>query len=304
MNRFTHKLFKVFQAFTIVLTLCLPITAAADDDGSAAILQQIKLLIQNIALYSGINLEAPPPSFSTPQINSTNTIDGAIQQLLQTMTTVSAGSSYTLTTLDSMNADMLKLDALRAYLASVNSNQRASNLDVLLGPLTYQPIPPDQQSQFNSAFYSQNQKPQNQSDLALQFIQSLTQQQLPLTLPDPSTYANASDDDKKKYIASLQSYSSLVNIGVNNLKEMYADRLPQPNSDANLANKSPLQIATEMATRRLTPEWHNEMEHASSLAVQRETLYVLAEMNAQLLQARLRDERLLATVSVMQMQLI
>ena len=53
----------------------------------------------------------------------------------------------------------------------------------------------------------------------------------------------------------------------------------------------------------MNPNWYSEMETAKPLSVNREMLYVLAEMRLEMYRQRLIEERLLATVSIMQMQM-
>lgn len=98
------------------------------------------------------------------------------------------------------------------------------------------------------------------------------------------------------------------NVGLNNFVHMYAVRKPQ-NEVRNLGLKdshgnaitSMRQLQRYMAERRLQPEYISTMQTASPVTVSREILLTLAEIQHQLLVNNLQQERLLATLSVMQL---
>jgi hypothetical protein len=114
----------------------------------------------------------------------------------------------------------------------------------------------------------------------------------------------------QQYLATLRTLTAVSSVGISNLYYLYAERVPikmdNPNpNDTNQKQieKSPLQMEQEMATRRLRDaSWFAKMEAASPATIQREMLYLLAEIRFELFQNRMVNERLLATQSVIQVQ--
>ena len=77
------------------------------------------------------------------------------------------------------------------------------------------------------------------------------------------------------------------------------DGTQQPVNDA-----SQLQLQAFLINRRVgNSSWYTAIESAPAIGVQRETVFVLAEMQKQLLQLQMVNERMLATLSVMQTQM-
>lgn len=67
---------------------------------------------------------------------------------------------------------------------------------------------------------------------------------------------------------------------------------------------SPLQIENYVANHRVSNQkWYQQVANASPASVQRETLYVLAEMQSQMHQAHIDNEKLLATMTALQVQM-
>lgn len=128
----------------------------------------------------------------------------------------------------------------------------------------------------------------------------LTPIRLPNFLPrmDPKAQTSSSGvDPYSQYIADLYTYIARRSVGVANLNQIVASRT-KPDQDTPSKNE----VEHSMAMRRMKGEWHDKMEQASPVTVQREILYALAEMNYQLYEMRMQNERLLATVSVFQLQ--
>lgn len=121
-----------------------------------------------------------------------------------------------------------------------------------------------------------------------------------------------------KYNIMLRSYAALASVGTSNLYWMLAKRLPIVGSDGSSSkgpNGSPLTQASQemyMATKRLLPQgdngqpskWMTQINQATPLEVQRQTAVLLAEMNYQLYLNRVAQERMLATMSTLQLQLL
>ncbi len=110
------------------------------------------------------------------------------------------------------------------------------------------------------------------------------------------------------YQLNARSLIAARSVAVNNFEKLVAERTSIKNlgTKANLtdqtgkpiADASPLQVESYLATRRANdPKWYAHVQAASPDNVQRETLVVLAEIEAQNFQAHLDNERLLATLS-------
>lgn len=162
-------------------------------------------------------------------------------------------------------------------------NPRNKSLDInsLLGPLIYAPTQASQEGGPPSP---------RQDVVALDFIKFITAQSIPVQIKNP-----ISSGDKEKqnlYIARLRNYASHQSIDLSNYYQMLARRIKQ-----QATGKSQLQMEQEMTSRRLNSDWHDKMEEASPVVIQREILYLLAEINYQLYLTRVDQERLLATVT-------
>lgn len=137
--------------------------------------------------------------------------------------------------------------------------------------------------------------------------------------------AELRDSDKvKRYLAELRSYVAAQSVGINNFYYLYAQRIIQEGLGKTLnvhkpstvnatgaitageviPDVSPLQAEEYLANRRVRdPAWYKDMESTTSpLTIARETLYVLAEMRWELFKTRLENQRLLATLSTVQLQ--
>lgn len=127
-------------------------------------------------------------------------------------------------------------------------------------------------------------------------------------LPKEKKMELQNNSDFQKYRAALRSYLAAQSVGLNNLYQLMAERVPQPGlgSNAGIPGKSDaseIEIQQYLANRRSqSTDWYKQMASASPATVSRETLFVLAEMRQQLFQMQLVNERILATLSLMQMQ--
>lgn len=124
-----------------------------------------------------------------------------------------------------------------------------------------------------------------------------------------SLYAQLLNDSNYiNYQLSSRSALATRSVAVNNFQNLIVERTPVTglgttaglvNSNGTpIPNASPLQVESYLATRRAnSPAWYTQVQTESPASVQRETLVVLAEIEAQNFQAHLDSERLLATVS-------
>lgn len=116
------------------------------------------------------------------------------------------------------------------------------------------------------------------------------------------------DSNYINYQLSTRSTLAARSVAVNNFQNLITERTPVTglgttaglvNSNGTpVPNASPLQVESYLATRRANnPTWYTQVQTESPASVQRETLVVLAEIEAQNFQAHLDSERLLATLS-------
>ncbi len=138
----------------------------------------------------------------------------------------------------------------------------------------------------------------------------------------------------KQYQLSVRSLLASRSVALSNMNQLMVERTPikttQPNAglaslsetigvkpsviykkDPNNPSEktkyyvyaSPLQISNYIANHRAnSKQWYQDMAKASPATVQRETLYVLAEMESQMQRQHIDSERLLATLTAMQLE--
>jgi hypothetical protein len=119
----------------------------------------------------------------------------------------------------------------------------------------------------------------------------------------------------QQYLISLRSLVAQKSVGLNNLYQLYAERIPV--STQKLAQSvpeirntklypeaSPMKIDQYMATRRFSdPNWESMIQKKATPAeLMRQEIYLLREIRYELYQGRVQNERVLATLSVMELQ--
>ncbi len=151
---------------------------------------------------------------------------------------------------------------------------------------------------------------------ASRFIQFSTGINEPLSVINIS---NLNADQKKKlddtpagrdYRVYLRSLVAARSIAMDNILRMYAERLPVENlgkeagiPDKDKVDASPLQVQEYKATRRVTtPSWYQAMSKAAPATVERETLFVLAEIREQLYRMQQDNQRVILLLSIMELQ--
>lgn len=139
----------------------------------------------------------------------------------------------------------------------------------------------------------------------------------------------ATSSSYEKYQLTAREMIAQRSVALNNFNELAAERSPITTTQANpdLAQlsqaigvspstskdpktgqtlyiyASPLQISNFVTTHRTSsPQWYQQMMAASRANVQRETLFILAEMETEMQRQHLDNERLLATLSASQLQ--
>jgi|GEM_PF-4898199 len=174
-----------------------------------------------------------------------------------------------------------------------NGSDKAMSIDALLGSLTYK----DGDSNLYGIPSGTKNGNKSERDQAALFIKLSAGLANPPALFSRKNFFNVEKKTQNEYLNMIYQYAASLSVGVSNFAQMYARRVKQENG------KSLLQAEYELAKRRTEQSWHNEMEKQTPQVIQREILYTLAEMNYQMYQARLAQERLIATVSSLQLQL-
>ncbi len=168
----------------------------------------------------------------------------------------------------------------------------------------------------------------NQAGQADTFIRYVSGSLLPLAKPTQAEIKTVTDtvktgslDENKAavaqvnaYITMLRTYAAQASVGSSNLYYLMGKRLPTKTLDDDNGDdaQKTSQAAEEfkLATSRLFPKgdngkesnWMAQIKTASPADVQRQMAILLAEMNYQLYQNRMNQERMLMVLSVMQLQ--
>lgn len=107
------------------------------------------------------------------------------------------------------------------------------------------------------------------------------------------------------YKVALRSMIAARSLALNNLIGMYAKRLPIEGSGKEAGmpdqiNASAAEVQHYIATRRATDKgWYASMSAATPATIARETLFVLVEIQREIYELRQDNERILATLSIM-----
>jgi len=181
------------------------------------------------------------------------------------------------------------------------------DLNSLVGPLVYQQ---DEQKQSAKNFISAIGNLNNPFPVV--DLVSLAANQNP---PVDVTALTQANPTVTKYLNELRAYAAMQSIGLSNLYQLYAERVPS-NVDAQqnpqlasalaaigMPNASQLQLENYMATRRLTdPNWIASLSKDSPAALLRQIAILMAENLAESYNNRLATERLTATMSALVLQ--
>lgn len=156
----------------------------------------------------------------------------------------------------------------------------------------------------------------------IHFLANLT-----LPLPDPGLSTDSATRksqlqraDVQNYLLMIRTLVSLQSMALSNFNFLAEERkiipglgekanmkLPSASPGGNptpVKDASQLQLEQYLINNRLNNStWYASMNTASPAAVQREILFVLAETQRQLFELRMVNERMLATMSTMQMAL-
>ncbi len=154
----------------------------------------------------------------------------------------------------------------------------------------------------------------NQQPIATTFINSLVGLGLGFingaTPAQMQNYVSKNSTPGLVYLAMMANYASNLSVGMSTLNQIAARRYPQQQianlglvaSDGQTQVQSLAQLEKYMAQRRVSsPIWYATMAAASPATVQRETLFVLAEMRYQQYEMQLQQERIMATLAAIQL---
>ncbi len=122
-----------------------------------------------------------------------------------------------------------------------------------------------------------------------------------------------------EYFIKQRTYAAQASVGISNLYSLLANRLPITDADGKQITSKDLQgndlpvtkarQEMEMAVKRFikpsgkdAKTWADELKKSSSKDVQRQMAMLLAEMNYQMYLNRMIQQRMLATMSVLELQ--
>lgn len=192
-----------------------------------------------------------------------------------------------------------------------NCTKKLGNFSYGAGQTTTKVIP---NASFNAAYFMSPTNYANDSDAngpedAKAYIDFLSGTAYPFEIYDANAYKtlDLNSVTEQQYRVQVRSYLAQLSLGVDNLNYIYTQRLPQPGlgNAAGMANdsESPEAIDQALATHRTgNKQWYQDMEAAPPATVMREMLYVLAEMRYDMYQQKQLQERLLATMSAVELQ--
>lgn len=180
----------------------------------------------------------------------------------------------------------------------------------LLQPLAYTPIQDEQAKNVIDALGG-----------ALSPLNTINFEQLIANLSgDKNTNLKTKLNEKQiqNYLATLRTYVAAQTVALGNLYQLYAERQAIDPSKLSPTLKNALQVVANqtkgpisllqlenfMATRRtIDKNWHTGLLKDNPASLQREQIELLAENLAENYQARMTSERLLATMSVLVLEL-
>lgn len=196
-----------------------------------------------------------------------------------------------------------------------NSGDKAINIETLLTPLAYNGFTIDMQA-LNKTPPDLTSLTKNPSYNFIQLVGGLYQPVSTISwsgLTADQIQAIQNSTSYQKYQAAIRAYIAAQSVGASNLYQMMVQRIPQAGlgkaagmtdgAGNPIPDASVLQVDNYLATRRSqNQQWYKQMATASPTTISRETLFLLAEVREQLYQMQLQNQRLLATMSVMQLQ--
>lgn len=166
-------------------------------------------------------------------------------------------------------------------------NTRSLSLDTLLGPLNYGEM------QLRTVGNDGLANNTDYTNLAKNYIAYVTGMNNPplVNIPD----SNMTKISRNKRINKVRMFYALQSVALSNLNQMYARRLPRGGNDSVVAEEK------KAFSRWMSQNFNDQYKDASPLLLQKIQTRILAEMNYQLYETRQQNERILATLSALEM---
>lgn len=322
MRKITSMIFKKFST-KIVLVVCpLFITLcaqAATLDDVVNRLDGIKTQLSNAAkAFVALIYEPNPNNPATVALNiqqpennqliAQSVAQQSLAQIKQSLAPVYvAGVNYPQLKLD-LTAKVTGSDSVSAKTPSViaktepSQNKAAEQDSTAAG---------DDNFNFSNFITPMAYNPQQRLQAAhfITYVSGLADPLSPIQLNDQSKATIRGTEEGWNYLYALRTMMASQSVALTNLDYLFAERQPIANLATTAGLKtadgaaSKLQLQQYIATRRTDSEqWYKEMAQASPTTVAREQLNVLAEIERQLYQLHTDNEKILATLSVMEIQ--
>lgn len=195
-----------------------------------------------------------------------------------------------------------------SYMADQSCGNNIMSFESLVSPLTYRT------TQMPCDASSRNRTNRNQANYALNYLQLISDSIEPISNLTPAsafTTGTPSTDDIKALVNDRsQVYQNFMNLrrswlaawsaAYDNLYYIYTQHsIPTDANGNQVGNDSPMEISARIATARTSsPQWYSDIHGASSTVLQRETVFILAEIQRDLNEMRRENQRLLALQAI------
>lgn len=112
------------------------------------------------------------------------------------------------------------------------------------------------------------------------------------------------NEEYQRFVQDRRGFLSAQSVGLSNLYYLMALRTGKTKNDGkDIEKPSAMMLSSQIANSRTAdPSWYADVQTAYPAAVAREAVYILAEMQKELHEMRVENQRLLATLSVQLLQ--
>lgn len=197
------------------------------------------------------------------------------------------------------------------------------NANTLLVPMMYNTTPPSNEEEESGEAATPGYPTETQAVQAADFARYLSGQNLLGTLANYNTYnalvsnvASSTPSTQNgalaqfyNYLMGLRTYAANLSVGVSNLSAILGKRMQNSATKTSqafdeyvMATRRVLDPSSQPSSGQVTNAWVADMEKAAPITMQREMLYLLAEINYQLYLSRQQDERILLTLTALELQ--
>ncbi len=284
------------------------------------------------SFYNQYNVIISDPAKNLGSVNTATTVMNSLTASATSNQSLfeQAMAQYFPFSSDSKNTYSFNAKASGGNLFEVG-NQDQSNVAALSFDTMLQP------TQYNESYF----KSSNSNNPPLDYLKYVTNYYSPTPKIDFSALTTSGGKNSQlnqafqqsnvlEYLYKIRRLEAVSSVGISNLYYLYSERVPQKTKDLlknipdedlkNLPSNlqkyaSPLALQKWIATHRLSSEssgsngsdssvtpWVQSIENATPATLQREMVYLLAEIQQQLFKQRMINERILATLSVQQLQ--